>query len=108
MLNKSFRQYLKRKIGNDYRTDDRLVEANNAFELVNFFRVLLFLHTVNADGLQFKQSFMPEGKPLTLRMEMRDNVALGVRRGRFEIGQAEMRTEIFEPVILGIINLVRE
>lgn len=108
MLNKRFRQYLKRKIGSDYWTDDRLVEANNAFELVNFFESHLFRRTVNADGLQFKQSFMPEGEPLTLRVEMPDNVALGVRRGRFKIGQADMRTEIFEPVILDIISLVRE
>jgi len=49
-----------------------------------------------------------EGMPLTLRVEMRDNIALGVRRGRFKIGQAEMRTEIFEPLILAIISLVRE
>ena len=34
LLNQRFRRYLKQKRGGDYWTDDRLVEAVNAFENV--------------------------------------------------------------------------
>ncbi|KAF2199489.1 actin-like ATPase domain-containing protein [Delitschia confertaspora ATCC 74209] len=89
LLNQRFRRHLKQKRGGEYWTDDRLVEAMNTFET-------------------FKKGFTPRGEPLSVRVDLPDDTSLGIRRGRLKISQTEMATEIFEPIIIDVLGLVRE
>jgi len=53
-------------------------------------------------------SFVPDGEPLSLPVDMSDDVSLGVRRGRLRISQTSMASAIFDPVISDILALVNE
>ncbi|KAF2790366.1 actin-like ATPase domain-containing protein [Melanomma pulvis-pyrius CBS 109.77] len=89
MLNQRFRRYLKQKLGEQYWTPDRLVEAINAFE-------------------DFKKTFTPEGEPLSIRVELPNDPAKSIRRNRFRVSQTEMKNEVFEPIIKDVIDLIQE
>lgn len=57
---------------------------------------------------QFKKSFVPDGEPLSLPVDMSDDASFGVQRGRLRISQTDMASAIFEPVISDILALVNE
>lgn len=51
---------------------------------------------------------MPEGEPLSIRVELPNDLAKNIRRNRFRISQTEMKNEVFEPIIKDVIDLVQE
>ncbi|KAF4984272.1 hypothetical protein FZEAL_484 [Fusarium zealandicum] len=85
MLNMRFRRHLKQTHGDKYWTDDRLVAALNEFE-------------------SFKKTFSTKGEPLTIKVDP----SLGLKRNRYTMPQADMKSKIFDPIMKDIVCLIKE
>ena len=57
---------------------------------------------------QFKKGFTPDGEPLSLRVELENDPNRNIRRHRLRVPQIDMKREVFDPVILDVLDLVHE
>ncbi|KAI8932989.1 hypothetical protein NX059_009643 [Plenodomus lindquistii] len=89
MLNQRFRRYLKQKLGDTYWTVDRLAEATDIFE-------------------EFKKTFTQNSEPLLINVALADDAAKNIRRGRLRIPHADMKKQVFEPIIKDVIDEVKD